>query len=275
MKILLSLFMLLTTLNSCDSSKKAIENSKKMHETLSGTYYVTKLGDVDISSNKITINFNDIENKVNGFAGCNNFFGNYTLENNEILFANIGASKKLCPGNASNTERQFLKALNSVNSFSISDNLISFLNNETVIITATNTMIASKKSTKANTDIDYKTSVKYTTSSRGTYDFISISKSNILLSKDEGLQDIQKYLIEPKEWEAVNKMIEAIDAETIQDLTPPSTKYQSDGAHQAALAIIIGDIQYMTPTFDHGNPPEAIEALVNKVLSIKENTVKN
>ncbi|WP_299108684.1 META domain-containing protein [uncultured Winogradskyella sp.] len=275
MKILLSLFMLLTTMTSCDSSKKAIENNKKMQETLSGTYYITQLGDTDVTSSKIVINFDEITNKITGFAGCNNFFGSYKLENNALSFVNIGASKKLCPGNASNTERQFLKALNSVNSFLISENLISFLNNETVLIEGTNTVVASKKSTIVNTDIDYKTSVKYTLSSRGSYDFISISKSNILLSKDEGLQDIQKYSIEPKEWEAVNKLIEVIDAETIQDLIPPSTKHQSDGAHHASLAIIIGDIEYMTPTFDHGNPPEAIEALVNKVLSIKENTVKN
>lgn len=275
MKILLTLFMLLTTLNSCDSSKKALENSKKMQATPSGTYYITELGDTDVLLSKITINFDETENKVTGFSGCNNFFGSYTLENNILSFVNIGASKKLCQGNASNTERQFLKALNSVNSFSISDNLISFLNNETVIIMGTKTIVASKKSNLTNTNIDYKTAVKYTVSSRGTYDFISISKSNILLSKDKGLQDISKFSTNQKDWEAVNKLIEAIDAESIQDLISPSTNHQSDRANQASLAIIIGDIEYMTPAFDHGNPPKTIEALVNKVLSIKENTVKN
>ena len=42
-KILVSLFMLLATLNSCDSSKKAIENSKKMQEPISETYNITNL----------------------------------------------------------------------------------------------------------------------------------------------------------------------------------------------------------------------------------------
>ncbi len=94
MKILLSLFMLLTTLNSCDSSKKAIENSNKMQQTLSGTYYITQLGDTDVSTNKMVITFDDATKKVSGFAGCNNFFGTYETENNTITFANYWFVKK-------------------------------------------------------------------------------------------------------------------------------------------------------------------------------------
>ncbi|NRD22314.1 META domain-containing protein [Winogradskyella litoriviva] len=275
MKILLSIFMLLATANSCNSSKKAIETNKKMQEVLLGTYYVTQLGDTDVSSYKITINFDDTEKKVTGFAGCNSFFGTYTLENNTLTFGNIASSKKLCPGTISQTERQFLKALNSVNAFSIKDNLISFSENDDILITGTNTIITSNKSSVVTNDIEYKTSVKYTTTTRGSYDFISISKSNILLSKDKGLQNILKYNTDSKDWEAIQKLIKGLDVETIKDLIPPSKNYQLDGAQHANLAVIIGDIEYMTPTFDHGNPPEAIEVLVNKVLSIKENTAKN
>ncbi|WP_299098364.1 META domain-containing protein [uncultured Winogradskyella sp.] len=271
MKILLSLFMLLTTLNSCDSSKKAIENSKKMQTSLSGTYYIVNVKDMDVSSNKITINFDEASNKVTGFAGCNSFFGNYTLENNTLTFQNIGASKKFCPGTASVVERQFLKALNSVNSYSINENSISFSIDESILIKGSNVMASSKKST-ATTEVNDKTAVKYVTSSKTTYNFVSISKTNVLLSNDKGLQDISTFSTDAKDWNAITELINAIDVETIQDLIPPSTSHQTDGALHASLAIIIGDIEYMTPTFDHGNPPSAIMALVNKVLSIKENT---
>lgn len=274
MKILLSIFMLLATANSCNSSKKAIETNKKMQEVLSGTYYISQLGDTDVSSYKITINFDNTENKVTGFAGCNSFFGSYTLENNALTFGNIASSKKLCPGTASQTERQFFKALNSVNSFSTKDNLISFSENEDILISGTNTNITSNKSSVVTNAIEYKTAVKYTTTSRGVYDFISISKSQILISKDKSLQNILKYKTGSKDWEALQKLIEALNVETIKDVIPPSKNYQLDGAQHANLAVIIGDVEYMTPTFDHGNPPEAIEALVNKVLSIKENTDK-
>ncbi|NRD18741.1 META domain-containing protein [Winogradskyella eckloniae] len=274
MKILLSLFMLLTTLNSCDSSKKAMENSKKMEDSLSGTYYITQLGDTDVSSNKITITFDTTTNKVTGFAGCNRFFGNYLLENNTITFSQIGASKKLCPGSASVSERHFLKALNTVNTFSIKDNILTFLDQETTLITATTSQVSSQKSAKTNTDIDYKTVVKYTTNSKLTYDFVSISKTNVFISQDKNLIEVDKFHTEQKDWKEINQLIDKIDIEAIQDLIPPSTNHQLDGALHASLAIIVGDVEYKTPTFDHGNPPEVILALVNKVLSIKENTIK-
>lgn len=273
MKILVSLFMLLATLNSCDSSKKAIENSKDMQEPLSGTYNITQLGDTDVSSNKIVFNFDETNNKVAGFASCNSFFGNYSTENNLISFNNIGSSKKLCPNPIMNIENQLFKALNSVTSFSTQNNEVWFYSNDTVVFKGTNSIIASKRSATAN--YEDNTTVKYQTVSRGSFDYITISKSKILISKDQNLQKIDEYNIDAEDWKYLNKLIEAVDAESIHNLVPPSTKHQYDGAPHATLAIILGDVQYMTPTFDHGNPPEAIEALVNKVLSIKENTVKN
>ena len=264
--------MLLATMNSCDSSKKAIENSQKMQTTLSGTYYITQLGDTDVSSNKLVITFDETSNKVSGFAGCNSFFGSYEAENSTIKFSNMASSKKLCPNAIMNFETQFLKSLNSVNSFSVNDNLISFSENDSVLIKGTNTVVASKRSAEVN--YEDNTTVKYQALSRNSFDFITISKSNILISKDRDLLKIDTYPIEAKDWEAIHTLIKAIDAESMHTIKPPSTKHQYDGAPHATLALIIGDVEYMTPTFDHGNPPQEIETLVNKVLSIKENTVK-
>ncbi|MBU2922723.1 META domain-containing protein [Winogradskyella psychrotolerans] len=273
MKILVSLFMLLATLNSCDSSKKAIENSKKMQEPISGTYNITQLGDTDVSSNKIVINFDDTNNKVAGFAGCNSFFGNYSIENNTISFGSIGSSRKLCPNPIMDIENQLLKTLNSVTSFSTQDNEISFYSNNTVVFKGTNSITASKRSATVN--YEDNTTVKYQTVARGSFNYITISKTKLLISKDQNLQKIDKFNTDPEDWKALNKLIEAVEVETIHNLVPPSTKHQYDGAPLATLAIILGDVQYMTPAFDHGNPPESVKALVNKVLSIKENTVKN
>lgn len=271
MKILLSLFMLLTTLNSCDSSKKAIENSKKMEQTLSGTYYITEVEDMDVSSNKITITFDVASNKVTGFAGCNSFFGNYALENSTLTFQNIGASKKFCAGTASQTERQFLKVLNSVDSFSVSDNSISFSADNSAVLKGSSEMIVNSKKSELTSYQDNKT-IKYQATSRASFEYITISKSQIIISEDKKLLKTDNFKTSPKDWEELDKLISAINAETIHNLTPPSTAHQYDGAPHATLAIILGDVEYMTPTFDRGNPPEAIKALVNKVLSIKENT---
>jgi len=38
--------------------------------------------------------------------------------------------------------------------------------------------------------------------------------------------------------------------------------------------VILGDIEIITPPFDHGHAPKELKTVVNKVLSIKENRVK-
>ncbi|MBU2929459.1 META domain-containing protein [Winogradskyella psychrotolerans] len=274
MKFLISLFTLLLTINSCDSSKKVVENSKNMQDTLSGTYYITQLEDTDVSLYKLVISFDETSNKVTGFAGCNSLFGSYSLENNSITLENIATSKKMCQKDIIVIERQFLKALNAIDSFSINDTNISFSENDTILFKATSTIAVSKKSTASSDNDTYKTAVKYQTLTRGAFDFILISNQGISISKDQGLQHIEKHSIDATQWEELKGLIETVDLKSLQELKPPSKKHQYDGAPHATLAIQIGDMEYMTPTFDHGNPPKDIEALVNKVLSIKEKTVK-
>jgi len=57
-------------------------------------------------------------------------------------------------------------------------------------------------------------------------------------------------------------------------LKAPTDKRFADTAAKATLAIQFGDVEYMISPIDHDNPPKEIVAVVNKVLSIKENTVK-
>ncbi|EDP72702.1 hypothetical protein FBALC1_16412 [Flavobacteriales bacterium ALC-1] len=134
-----------------------------------------------------------------------------------------------------------------------------------------------KDTTKEKSDIDkdgYKITVTYQISTRGFYEYTSVSESEILFSKDRGLQKIDNYSCKKKDWIVLYKLIEAVDLETFQKLKPPSNKRSTDAVPIGNLALQIGDVYYMAPEFDHGNPPKEIEALVNKVLSIKENTIK-
>ena len=68
--------------------------------------------------------------------------------------------------------------------------------------------------------------------------------------------------------------MDAVDLQTLNKLKAPTEKRLHDGAAHATLAFRQGDMEVMSPTFDHGHPPKEIEALVNKVLSIKENVLK-
>ncbi len=57
-----------------------------------------------------TLNINLLENKMNGFAGCNTFFGMVEMENERLIFKNMGLTKKACKDNT--TEALIVKLLN-------------------------------------------------------------------------------------------------------------------------------------------------------------------
>ena len=282
MRILFSLFALIMYTRSCNSSKKAAENtntettnsntSNKMRLLLSGSYIITQIENTDNISNKLTINFDDKLNKVTGFTGCNRFFGAYTINNSALSFGNMATSKKFCPEEINAVERQLLNAISRVNSFTVQDNNLVLLENDTVLIKGIESVSTTKNDVVKN---NYRTAIIYQISSRGKFENTYVSEAEILVSTDRSLNVRRQYNCKKADWNELNELIEAVDLETIHNLNAPTDKRLSDGAAHATLAIQISDVEYMSPTFDHGFPPKEIEALVNKVLTIKENAVKH
>ncbi len=58
-----------------------------------------------------TLNINLLNKKVNGFSGCNSFFGAVEIQKGRLNFGNIGMTKKACKDNT--TEPAYMKLLNS------------------------------------------------------------------------------------------------------------------------------------------------------------------
>ena len=48
-----------------------------------------------------TLNINLLQKKVNGFTGCNTFFGEVKMKKERLIFGNIGQTKKACKDNTS------------------------------------------------------------------------------------------------------------------------------------------------------------------------------
>ena len=64
------------------------------------------------------IEFQKEENKVNGFAGCNNFFGNYELkEGNRISFSKMASTMMACPDLA--PEQELFKVFETADNYTI------------------------------------------------------------------------------------------------------------------------------------------------------------
>ncbi|MBQ4820006.1 DUF4377 domain-containing protein [Aquimarina sp. MMG016] len=135
--------------------------------------------------------------------------------------------------------------------------------------------IISKEKTKtiaqniASTQNEPK-SIVYNAFSRGYFITAEINKSAIKKFKDRNLQDFDSKKCNKKDWDNILSHIKKIDIKNISELKAPSEKRTFDGAAHAQLKIIVGDQTYTSSSFDHGNPPEEIKALVNTILSLAE-----
>lgn len=276
MKFLLSILALVTLTGSCNSAKSALTEQKEnmAQSRLSGTYNISQLDAKDVSYQGLTITFNDSINHASGFSGCNTFFGNYTTKENTIKFGPIASSKKLCEPKKNDLEKNFLKALNEATSFIIKNDTLTFLNNDVKVFTAVKNE-ASRPGKNSIVEDNYKKFVViYETSTRGSFKHIEVSKTQIKISKERSLKNLSTYACNAQDWKMLKDMLSNSVVENLDLLKAPTDKRLHDGAPHATLSVIKGDVEMMTPTFDHGNPPKEIESIVNKILSMVEIATK-
>ena len=72
-----------------------------------------------LTGTDITLNFD--KDELNGNAGCNNYFGGYEIEGNEIKVAPLGSTMRMCdtPDGVMEQEQQYLAALQTATTFRI------------------------------------------------------------------------------------------------------------------------------------------------------------
>jgi heat shock protein HslJ len=106
--------------NTETTSENAITETHWVLETLEGQ----KINATQ-NGNEIGFTLYAKENRINGYSGCNNFFGTYKLEaGNRINFSNLGATKMACPDIAF-SESDFLEVFNLADNYSISGDKLS------------------------------------------------------------------------------------------------------------------------------------------------------
>jgi uncharacterized lipoprotein YbaY/heat shock protein HslJ len=72
------------------------------------------------------------EFRVRGFAGCNNFFGGYRLDDQSLSFSQIGSTMMACPGGM-DTEQAFLQALGATTRAEVSGQILSLYANDQLL----------------------------------------------------------------------------------------------------------------------------------------------
>lgn len=113
---------------------------------------------------------------------------------------------------------------------------------------------------------------EYKAYTRGTEISINMQSNEILAYKGRPTNDIAIPVKEMpgKDWNTLLAETARLNLDKLETLEPPSKKHQFDGAMAATLKITADGKTYTTQTFDHGNPPAEIKALVKKIIEISE-----
>jgi heat shock protein HslJ len=111
MKIRIVLLLALLALAACQPAT-SLEGTTWALESLGGKALV--------AGSQITATFDAANKQVSGAAGCNHYFGSYTLAGASLSFSAIGSTKMACPGDGiMNQEQAYLSALQSVSGFRV------------------------------------------------------------------------------------------------------------------------------------------------------------
>lgn len=132
MKKLCFIFVCMCLLGACAVQKN---NTPLSTLTLEGELILQELqGNVVTDLQRpITIHFIEAENRVNGYAGCNQYFSSYTLTARSIQFHSTGRTKMYCEGTLELEER-FMSALTDVKTVKADSDKLMLLKNETVML---------------------------------------------------------------------------------------------------------------------------------------------
>lgn len=106
--LILSLIIL-----SC-SSKKNTQTSYENNELLLGSEWSLSSWTMDDqdhpmnNSEEIVLSFDTSLSRVQGNNGCNQFFGDYSIQKDKLSIQNVGATKKYCGEESAKTEIDFI-----------------------------------------------------------------------------------------------------------------------------------------------------------------------
>ncbi|MRI63574.1 META domain-containing protein [Ornithobacterium rhinotracheale] len=120
MKKISILFVMAILLFSCDALSPIAKGSTDIAK-LYGNWILQNNKDAELGFNAspLSINFQkeDTEIKVNGFAGCNRFFGPCTAQAGVINFSNLASTRMACP--QLDIENRYLSLLGKSNRYEI------------------------------------------------------------------------------------------------------------------------------------------------------------
>ena len=124
MKTFLLILVLSLASKSCNESKEQI--------TLNNNWKVTSMQNTSSFEKNPTIQFDEKEKRISGFSGCNNYFGTYSIEKNNLSFSQMGSTRKMCLDMT--VENTFMNNLRNVTHYKIEKGKLFLFNDKNVQI---------------------------------------------------------------------------------------------------------------------------------------------
>lgn len=124
-----SLLLFMLVLEACTAQNKTMTTET---DIIQDTYWMLislEGEDVQFPNDTRTayIRFEEGEDEVKGFTGCNDFFGKYQLNGENLQISELESTRVMCP--IIEQERKFKAILERAKSYSISDYLLTFYDN--------------------------------------------------------------------------------------------------------------------------------------------------
>lgn len=129
--VLLITSLLALSFIACSSTsiQKDVKPTKP-NVSLQNTYWkAISLYDIEVKTSKKEAHIMFEKNgSINGNLGCNNFFGNFKIENENISFEKVASTKMMCRD--MKTEANFSKILHNTKRYEINGETLSFFDDE-------------------------------------------------------------------------------------------------------------------------------------------------
>jgi len=227
---------------------------------LNGNWTVTSIEGFENNTNK-KVTFHITDGQIKGKSGCNTFGGALETNTSGLFITNrIMATKMYCE-NYMTLENAFLGRLGKAKTYHLNDDQLQVFNN-------TDELIFSAIKTKETTTT---TVVEYNTYSK------EFAIRNKLIGKELTCYDLQptptkpsKVILSDEDYAFVTAEIEKLEVNRLSKLVAPSIKFKENLAFGATLIVTKNGKLVRVPTFDHGNPPKEIKALIDRIMALRK-----
>ena len=132
--VIISLFIVVSCQQGISTATENMHDQTLLTEV---NWKLIRLNDQSIDKGEgekpLTMTLSLIDNRASGYAGCNNYFGKFTLAKEQLTIGPLGMTRRFCQ-NSADLEHTFTKVLSQVTHFNVTEKNLTLLDKKQTII---------------------------------------------------------------------------------------------------------------------------------------------